>query len=192
MQRGSQKLLHRAGVADLDGKTPIQAADSMRLASVAKAFSGAVALSAAADGVLSLSDTVGKWLPNLPRAWSTVTLQDALNHTSGIPDFSKTDAFKQALLKSLLKAPPPQKLLSYARGLNFTPGSKYEYSNSDNIVVGLMVQAATGKSYEAELAERVYGPLGLRRTSLPSGCRGACPAHPRLQPGPAEGTGRRH
>ena len=60
MQRGSQKLLHRAGVADLDGKTPIQAADSMRLASVAKAFSGAVALSAAADGALSLSDTVGK------------------------------------------------------------------------------------------------------------------------------------
>jgi D-alanyl-D-alanine carboxypeptidase len=170
VQRGSQKLLHRAGVADLDGKTPIQAADSMRLASVAKAFSGAVALSAAADGALSLSDTVGKRLPNLPRAWSTVTLQDALNHTSGIPDFSKTDAFRQALLKSLLKAPPPQKLLSYAGSrLNFPPGSKYEYSNSDNIVVGLMVQAATGKSYEAELAERVYGPLGLQRTSLPSG-----------------------
>jgi D-alanyl-D-alanine carboxypeptidase len=170
VQRGSQKVLHRAGVADLNGKTPIEGADSMRLASVAKAFSGAVALSAAADGALSLSDTVGKWLPNLPRAWSRVTLQDALNHTSGIPDYSQTDAFRQDLLDSLLKAPPPQKLLSYAgSGLNFTPGSMYDYSNSDNILVALMVEAATGKSYETELAERVYGPLGLRRTSLPSG-----------------------
>ena len=170
VQRGSKRLLHRAGVADLDGKIPIQAADSMRLASVAKAFSGAVALSAAADGALSLSDTVGKWLPKLPRAWSRVTLRDVLNHTSGIADFSQTDAFRQDLLKSLLKAPPPQKLLSYAGTcLNFTPGSMYDYSNSDNIVVGLMVQAATGKSYQAELAERVYGPLGLRRTSLPNG-----------------------
>jgi D-alanyl-D-alanine carboxypeptidase len=170
VQRGSQRLLHRAGVADLNGEIPIQAADSMRLASVAKAFSGAVALSAAADGALSLSDTIGKWLPNLPRAWSRVTLRDVLNHTSGIADFSQTDAFRQDLLKSLLKAPPPQKLLSYAGTcLDFTPGSMYDYSNSDNIVVGLMVQAATGKSYEAELAERVYGPLGLRRTSLPNG-----------------------
>src|ERR1700751_5795534 len=50
-------------------------------------FSGAVALSVAADGLLSLGDTIGKWLPFLPRAWSKVTLQELLNHTSGVPDF---------------------------------------------------------------------------------------------------------
>jgi D-alanyl-D-alanine carboxypeptidase len=60
-------------------------------------------------------------------------------------------------------------LLSYARpSLNFTSGSKYEYSKSDNIIVGLMIEAATGKTYENELRERVFGPLGLRHTSLPS------------------------
>ena len=135
---------------------------------MAKAFSGAVALSAAADGALALTDTVGKWLPTLPRAWSAVTLQEVLNHTSGIPDFSQAEAFRQALLKSLLKPPPPRDLLTYAGSdLNFAPGSKYEYSNSDNIVVGLMVEAATGKPYEGQLAERVLGPLGLRHTSLP-------------------------
>jgi len=53
--------------------------------------------------------------------------------------------------------------------LLFQPGSAYRYSNSDNIAVGLMVEAATGRSYEQELEDRVFGPLGLSRTSLPSG-----------------------
>ncbi len=168
VHRGSQKALHRAGTADRSTQAPIQAADSMRVASVAKAFSGAVALSVAASGALSLGDTVGRRLPSLPRAWAAVTLRDLLQHTSGIPDFSKTAAFREALLKSPLKAPAPSVLLSYAdKSLNFPPGTKYEYSNSDNIVAALMIQAATGKSYEAELSERVARPLGLTGTSLP-------------------------
>lgn len=122
------------------GRAPAYAGarfDSMRLASVSRAFSGAVALSLAADGTLTLDDAVGKWLPGLPSAWSEVTLRELLNHTSGIPDFSQTEAFGTALMKSPLTAPPPRVLLSYAgRGLNFTPGSRYKYSNSDNIIVG--------------------------------------------------------
>jgi len=170
VQRGDQAVLHRAGTADLANGAPIQAFESMRLASVSKAFSGAVALSLAADGTLSLGETVGKWLPGLPWAWSEVTLRELLNHTSGIPDYSQTEAFGNALMKSPLKAPPPRVLLSYAgTRLNFAPGSKYKYSNSDNIVVGLMVEAATGKSYESELVERVFVPLGLTNTSLPRG-----------------------
>jgi D-alanyl-D-alanine carboxypeptidase len=53
--------------------------------------------------------------------------------------------------------------------LLFDPGSEYKYSNSDNIVVALMVEAATGMSYEDQLRERVYSPLGLRKTTLPRG-----------------------
>lgn len=176
VQRGSQKFLHRAGKADLATGAPIRGGDSMRLASVSKAFSGAVALSLAAHGLLALGDTVGKWLPHLPRAWSRVTLRELLNHTSGIPDFSQAEAFKEALLKSLLKAPPPKVLLSYAGPcLKFKPGSKYEYSNSDNIVVGLMIEAATGRSYEEELRQRVFDPFGLKHTSLPAGAGLAAP-----------------
>ena len=51
----------------------------------------------------------------------------------------------------------------------FDPGSKYKYSNSDNIAVALMVEAATGRTYEGQLQEQVYGPLGLRNTTLPAG-----------------------
>jgi D-alanyl-D-alanine carboxypeptidase len=172
VQRGDRAVLHRAGTADLATGAPIRAFESMRLASVAKAFSGAVALSLVAEGRLSLSDTVGQRLPDLPNAWARVTLRELLQHTSGIPDFSQTKAFQKALLKSLLKAPPPRVLLSFApKRLNFPPGSRYEYSNSDNIIVGLMAEAATGKSYEKELQQRVFVPLGLEHTSLPRGAQ---------------------
>jgi D-alanyl-D-alanine carboxypeptidase len=68
-------------------------------------------------------------------------------------------------------APPPRKLVSYVEDqpLLFEPGSEYRYSNTDNIVVGLMVEEATGESYERQLKEQVYKPLGLKKTSLPHG-----------------------
>ena len=170
VQRGGRVVLHRAGTANLATGAPMRASDSMRLASVAKAFSGAVALSLVADGRLSLGDTVGRRLPGLPRAWSKVTLRELLQHTSGIADFSQSKAFLKAVQKSPHRPPRPVVLLSFARQrLNFTPGSRYKYSNSDNIVVGLMVQAATGKTYPSQLRHRVLAPLGLTRTSLPRG-----------------------
>jgi D-alanyl-D-alanine carboxypeptidase len=150
---------------------PMRIHDRMRIASAAKAFSGAVALSLVSEGELSLNDTIGELLPELPEAWSEVTLRQLLHHTSGIPDFSLALEFQEALLASLTKAPPPEELLSFVEDeeLLFDPGSEYHYSNSDNIVVGLMVEAVTGKSYEDQLRERVYKPLGLRKTTLPRG-----------------------
>jgi D-alanyl-D-alanine carboxypeptidase len=147
--------------------------DSMRIASTAKAFSGAAAMSLVSKGALSLGDTIGEWLPYLPAAWRTVTLRQLLHHTSGVPDFSRSPRFREALLSSLTDAPAPRKLLSYVanKPLEFPPGSKYQYSNSDNVVVGLMVQAATSRRYPGQLFEQVYQPLGLRNTTLPRGVR---------------------
>ena len=73
------------------------------------------------------------------------------------------------MLKSLLLAPAPEGLLSYVadKGLEFRPGSQYRYSNSDNVVIALMVEAVTRQPYETELRERVLTPLRLSRTSLP-------------------------
>ncbi|MDQ6837868.1 MAG: beta-lactamase family protein, partial [Actinomycetota bacterium] len=171
VHRGDEVRFHTAGVADVVTGARPQLDDHMRLASVAKAFSGAAALAVVADGKLSLDSTIGDRLPALPTAWSKVTLRQALNHTSGLPDFSQSSAFREALFASLLVAPPPIELLSYVADepLEFRPGSRYQYSNSDNIVVGLMIEAATGQPYEQVLRERVYNPLGLTRTSLPRG-----------------------
>jgi D-alanyl-D-alanine carboxypeptidase len=170
VQRGAGgAALHTAGVADLTTGAEIAMDDHMRLASVAKAFSGAAALSVVADGKLALTDTLGERVAGMPEAWADVTLAELLHHTSGIPDFSQSAAFREALEASLLVAPPPATLLSYVADepLEFEPGSEYRYSNSDNIAVGLMVESATGLPYEQELQERVYAPLGLTGTSLP-------------------------
>jgi D-alanyl-D-alanine carboxypeptidase len=171
VQRGQSREIHSFGVRNIKGDLPLRAKDHMRVASAAKAFSGAVALTLVSKGVLSLNDTIGDLLPELPGAWHAVRLRQLLNHTSGIPDFSLDEDFLAAVIASPKNPPPPEELLSYVEDepLNFDPGSRYEYSNSDNIVVGLMVEAATNRSYESQLQKYVFGPLGLTETSLPVG-----------------------
>jgi D-alanyl-D-alanine carboxypeptidase len=169
VHRGAAINLHRAGLAVVSPATQLALDDHMRMASVAKAFNGAAALALVRGRQLSLGDTIGSRLPSLPTAWRQVTVAELLNHTSGLPDFSQAKTFPPALTASLLAAPPPAQLLSFVANepLNFRPGSRYQYSNSDNIVVGLMIEAVSGRTYGAVLEQQVYGPLGLTQTSLP-------------------------
>ncbi|WP_141208461.1 serine hydrolase domain-containing protein [Streptomyces griseorubiginosus] len=163
----------RAGVADIrTGRAP-QPDDHMRIASTAKAFSGAVALTLVDHRVLRLDDTLHTWLPQLPDAWGKVTLRQLLNHTSGLPDYSRSEGFVAALRADPRHQFDSRRLLDYIadQPLLFTPGSKYRYSNSDNIAVALMAEAATRRTYEELLGRLVYRPLGLQSTSLPQGYR---------------------
>jgi D-alanyl-D-alanine carboxypeptidase len=177
IQRGQHRKVHTFGVANVRTGRPMRIHDRMRIASTSKAFSGAVALSLVSKGALSLNDTIGERLSGLPKpppdAWAEVTLRQLLNHTSGLPDYTGDPDYQEAFLASLTKAPPAEKLLTYVYdhdpSLLFDPGSKYQYSNSDNIAVALMVEAATGTSYEDQLREQFYRPLGLRKTTLPRG-----------------------
>jgi len=159
VQRRNDRRVISAGVADLQTGARLRVDDHIRLASVSKALNGATALSLVAGQVLSLEDTVGKWRPELPREWASITLRQLLNHTSGIPDYSKEKAFIDALLASLLVPPSPVQLLSYIEKPkpSFAPGTKYAYSNSDNVIVGLMIEAATASSYERALHSQVAG-----------------------------------
>ena len=170
VQRRNDRRVISAGVADLQTGARPRVDDHMRLASVSKAFNGATALSLVTRQVLSLEDTVGKWRPDLPHEWASITLRQLLNHTSGIPNYSKENAFIDALRASLLIAPSPLQLLSCIEKPkpSFTPGTKYAYSNSDNVIVGLMIEAATGSAYERALHSQVAVPFGLSHTTLPS------------------------
>src|SRR5262249_39086429 len=87
------------------------------------------------------------------------------------------EAFKKALAPSLLVAPPPVQLLSCIEKPkpSFTPGTKYAYSNSDNIIIALMIEAATGSSYERALRREAATPFGLSATTLPSDAKLARP-----------------
>lgn len=123
VQRGSARSVHTAGVAEVGSDAEPDVEGVMRIASVSKAFNGAAALSLVDDGVLSLDDTLAERLPELPAAWGAVTLRQLLNHTSGIPDFTSTDAYGEALIGSFEEAPAPAGLLAFVAGepLAFPP-----------------------------------------------------------------------
>ena len=143
----------------------------MRIASVSKAFSGAVALSLVDDGRLSLNDTIAARLPILPAAWGAVTLRQLLGHTGGIPNYTTDPEFQQFFGDHLHDSDvTKQQLVHFVadQGLTFEPGTSYAYSNTDNIIVAMMAEAATGKTYEQLLAELVFDPLGITRTRLPA------------------------
>ncbi|MEU1040520.1 serine hydrolase domain-containing protein [Streptomyces sp. NPDC005907] len=173
LRDGGKSRVLRAGVADVrTGREP-RPHDHMRIASVAKAFSGAVALTLVNSGDLALDDTLRERLPRLPRAWGSVTLRQLLNHTSGLPDYTEAPSFRDAVTADPRRHFDSRRLLDHVadQPLNFKPGSRYRYSNSDNIAVALMAEAVTGTTYEHLLAELVYRPLGLRDTTLPQGYR---------------------
>jgi D-alanyl-D-alanine carboxypeptidase len=168
VQVGDRLQVSTAGVADVGAEEPIAVNDTARIASVSKAFSGAVALSLVTEGDLKLSDTIAHRLPELPKAWYPVTLAQMLDHTSRLPDYIKSPAFLDVLRANPLIHLTPLQLLGFVTNTGLVPGHGYDYSDSDNIVVGLMIEAVTGKSYEAALANEVTNPSHLARTSLPS------------------------
>jgi D-alanyl-D-alanine carboxypeptidase len=167
---GDNPKVLTAGVGNVATHRVIASSDTTRLASVSKAFNGAVALSLVSHGQLSLTDNIGKWLPSLPAAWAPVTLAQLLQHTGGVPDYIKCPEFLSELQSDPQAVMTPAQLLGFvaAEPLEFPPGSRYEYSDSDNIVVGLMIEAATGSSYESALATYVTTPLHLTKTTLPA------------------------
>jgi D-alanyl-D-alanine carboxypeptidase len=173
LRRGSRTTILTAGVADVaTGRRP-RASDHMRIASVAKTYNGAVILRLVARGRLRLGSTIGDVLTSLPRAWRRVTVRHMLNHTSGLPDYTQSDGFREQFQTDPAGFVSPAKVIGWVRGdpLVFTPGSRYAYSNTDNIVLGLMAQKVTGTPYGRLLRRFVFRPLGLRETSLPVAAR---------------------
>jgi len=171
LYRNGHLTVLRAGRANVRHKRAPRATDHMRIASVAKAFSGAVALHLVRAGRLGLDDTIAQRLPGMPSAWAAVTVRQMLNHTSGLPDYTKSEGFAEQAKNDPRGFVSPSQVIDWVRAdpLEFAPGSRYEYSNTDNIVIGLIVEALTGRTYRQELKSVVFGPAKLHRTSFPSG-----------------------
>jgi D-alanyl-D-alanine carboxypeptidase len=169
LRRGSRTTVLTTGVADAATHRRPRGTDYMRIASVAKAFSGAVAFRLVANGRLRLGSTIGDILPGMPRAWHGVTVRTMLNHTSGLPDYTQSPGFAKQFQTDPGAHVSPAKIVGWVRRrpLEFKPGSRYAYSNTDNIVVGLLAQNVTGQPYATLLRRFVFRPLGLRKTSLP-------------------------
>ncbi|MFF7182939.1 serine hydrolase [Streptomyces sp. NPDC008121] len=173
LDRNGSVQVYQAGTAQRGTKQPLRTGDYMRIAGISKAFSGAVALGLVSQGRLGLDDTLGKRVPALPKAWHQVTLRQLLSHTSGLPEYSQSPEFQRIFGENPRHTFNSQQLLKFAakQPLRFPPGTKYAYSNSDNVAAALISEAASGARYDALLKKYVYQPLGLKNTSLPSGYR---------------------
>lgn len=157
------------GVGNVKSGNSPKLKEHFRIASVAKAFSGGVALSLVAQGKLKLNDTIGKILPGLMPKANKVTLAQTLHHTGGLPDYIRDKKFIKVLTSDPGQYLPPKKLISYVKHKKLTskPGKKYAYSDTDNIIVGLMAEKVTGIPYTKLLKRQIYKRLGLTQTSLP-------------------------
>ena len=168
IHRGGRTTVLSAGRSDVRRPGRPRGRDHMRIASVAKAFSGAVALSLVRKGRLGLDETIGERLPALPVAWHPVTIRQLLGHTSGLPDYTKSTAFVERAQTNPRGYVAPAEIIDWVAtdGLVFPPDSRYEYSNTDNIVVALIAEAATGSGYADLLARLVLNPARLTETSF--------------------------
>ena len=140
-----------------------------RVGSITKSFIATVVLQLVGEGKLSLDDTVDRWLPGVIPNGKTITLRQLLGHRSGLYDYLSDPRVLKPYLAGNFGytwTPPQLIAVSAAHKPLFAPGTEYPYSNTNYILLGLIVEKATGNPVAAELKRRIFAPLRLRVTSL--------------------------
>ncbi len=164
----------------------VDAESSFRIASVSKAFQGAAVLALVDRGTLALDDTVDELVGPVVEGADQITVGDMLRHTSGLPDYTKQEGF----LADFTTGVPiePEGTLDYVAELppEFEPGSEFEYSDTDNIVLALIIEEVTDLNYDEALKDLVLDPADLRRTKLAAGPEEPLPDIAGFQFGPED------
>lgn len=163
-------MMAASGTADLRTGRPMMSDLNFRVGSVTKSFVAALVLKLVSEGIVDLSDTVGRWLPGILSYGDRVTVKQLLNHTAGVPQF--TDIVWRELYASpsgRFRRWSPRELVALvaAEPLDFPPGSAWPYSNTGYVLLGLIVEGATEATLESELDNRIFDPFELHQTSLP-------------------------
>jgi D-alanyl-D-alanine carboxypeptidase len=163
VRTGERTWQGASGLGDLRANRPARAGDRFRVGSVTKSFVAALVLQLVGEGRLSLDDNLERWLPGLVPSGERITVRQLLNHTSGLYNYSDD-----------LPEPPrrfrPRELVAIATGHKplFTPGTQFSYSNTNYILAGLLVERVTGQPLDDQLEQRIFQPLGLDHTELPT------------------------
>ena len=162
--KDGKPLLDRGyGMADLEHHVAASPATDYRLASVTKQFTAAAILLLAQDGKLKLGDSVRHWLPALPAFTDQVTLSELLSHTGGLLDYE--DLIPPGTTKQLDDGDVLRMIAATTHGY-FPPGSAYRYSNTGYVLLGLVVEKASGIPLQDFLAQRIFQPLHMDHTLL--------------------------
>jgi CubicO group peptidase (beta-lactamase class C family) len=151
------------GLANLELQVAMQPGMVFRIGSITKQYTAIAILQLVEQGKISLTDIIQKYLPDYPLKDHPVTIENLLTHTSGIadyevvdihvPDAIRIDVPAKRLIDSLEKLP-----------LEFVPGSRYHYSNSNYFLLGYILERVSGKSYKDYLSENLFKPAGLLAT----------------------------
>jgi CubicO group peptidase (beta-lactamase class C family) len=168
MRPGRVLLMEGYGLADVASKQPITACTRFELASVTKSFTATAVLILQERGLLSLDDDVRKFIPELPRYPNgPLRIRDMLNHVSGLTNYLALDSVPKGngsywvntdYLSALGKAP-----------LDFPIGQKYEYNNTNYMLMALVIERAAKKPYAEVLRDDIFRPAGMTNTFVYSG-----------------------
>jgi CubicO group peptidase (beta-lactamase class C family) len=174
--RGDQVLYRGAcGAASVELGVPLSPDQVFRLGSITKQFAAAGVLKLAEDGKLSLDDPLGKFVPGYPGG-DKVTVRMLLNHTSGIKSYTDIPGVMDG---------PIQKTVSTAQLIDtfknekpdFAPGEGWKYNNSGYVLVGAVIEAASGMPWHAWLKKSFFDPLGMKHTGYGDEAVAVIPGH---------------
>jgi D-alanyl-D-alanine carboxypeptidase len=165
---GRQRFTAASGKAELNSDRPVPQNGRFRVGSITKTFVSTVLLQLAGEGRVDLDAPVVRYLPGLID--DRITVRQVLQHTSGL--FNYTGALPlspEEFEKIRYKHWTPQELLalSTSRPLDFEPGTKWNYSNTNYVVAGLLIEKITGRPYEKAVEQRILKPLRLSDTEVP-------------------------
>jgi CubicO group peptidase (beta-lactamase class C family) len=164
------KTLHRKayGYADLDKERKHSPESVFQIASLSKPFTACAIMLLQEQDKLSVRDNLTKYIPDYPRG-DEITLHHLLTHTSGIPNINSMDIYER-LEK---RAHTAESLVRYFKNkpLDFNPGEKYNYSNSNYNLLAYIIEEASGKTYGNFLRENIFEPVGMEYTDHPKNQR---------------------
>jgi len=131
------------------------------IGSITKNFVAALTLKLVEEGILSLEDKLSKWLPAYPYIDPNITIRQLLNHTSGIYMFWNNDDLWDALKKDRNRIWTPEEVLEYIKEPHFPAGEGWRYSNTNYLLMGMIIEKATGSTLSSEIKEKLLKPCKL-------------------------------
>ena len=158
------------GYANVELGVPVTDETIFQSGSVGKQFTAAAVMLQVEDGKLALDDSITKYFTDAPESWRPITVRNLLTHTSGIPDYEANianasygtgalDYRRDYTEEELTK-------IAYGMPLEFVPGSRWNYSNTGYVLLGLIVQRVSGQSLARFSKERIFAPLGMHHTQI--------------------------
>jgi D-alanyl-D-alanine carboxypeptidase len=157
-----------SGLADRDTGAAMQPDTRVRIGSLSKMFTAVVVLQLVEEGRIDLEAPVSTWLPGLVPNGDAISVRQLLQHTSGLYDYLEDRRFLRRAYEDPQRGWEPEELVDYAVDFpaSFAPGSagNWDYSNTNYVILGLIVERVTGHSLDQELRRRIFEPLDLRST----------------------------